>query len=102
MKPTLIATLAAGLLLTFGSAQAQSDPAQVRSWAASCSNCHGTDGRAQPGNETLAGANKDDMLKKLKDFKSGAKPATVMHQLTKGYTDEQLAAIAGYFAAQKK
>ena len=40
--------------------------------------------------------------KKLMDFKSGAKPATIMHQLSKGYTDEQLAAIAGWFAAQKK
>jgi cytochrome c553 len=36
------------------------------------------------------------------DFKSGKKPATIMHQLSKGYTDEQLAALSGYFAAQKK
>ena len=50
----------------------------------------------------VAGANKDEMLKKLMDFKSGAKPATVMHQLAKGYTDEQLAAITAWFAAQKK
>ena len=42
------------------------------------------------------------MLKKLMEFKSGARPATIMHQLSKGYTDEQLAAIAGWFAAQKK
>ena len=27
---------------------------------------------------------------------------TIMHQLAKGYTDEQIVAIAGYFAAQKK
>ena len=93
---------AAALWLAAGTAQAQVDPLQVRSWAASCANCHGTNGQAQPGNETLAGANKDDMLKKLMDFKSGAKPATVMHQLAKGYTDEQLAAISAWFATQKK
>ena len=86
-----------------GWAQAQAlDPLQVRSWAAGCANCHGTNGQAQPGMEALAGANKDDMLKKLLDFKAGRKPATIMHQLSKGYTDEQLAAISAYFAAQKK
>jgi len=36
------------------------------------------------------------------DFKSGKKPATIMHQLSKGYTDEQLAALAAYFASQRK
>ncbi len=95
--------IAAVLLTTAGLSLAQApDAAQVRSWAASCANCHGTDGRAQPGMESLAGANKDDMVKKMLDFKSGRKPATIMHQLAKGYSDEQIVAIAGYFAAQKK
>lgn len=103
MKPSLLPGLAAAVLwLAAGTAQAQVDPLQVRSWAASCANCHGTNGQAQQGNEPLAGVNRDEMLKKLMDFKSGAKPATVMHQLAKGYTDEQLAAISAWFATQKK
>ena len=103
MNPSLLSGLAAAALLAAaGAAHAQTDQLQVRSWAASCANCHGTNGQAQPGNEPLAGANKDEMLKKLMDFKSGGKPATIMHQLAKGYSDEQLAAIAGWFAAQKK
>jgi len=102
MKPFLSAVCATGLLAIAGTAHAQTDVLQVRSWAAACAACHGTNGQAQPGGEPLAGVNKDDMLKKLLDFKSGAKPATIMHQLAKGYTDEQLAAIAGWFAAQKK
>ena len=89
------------LMASAGLTQAQ-DAAQVRSWAASCANCHGTDGRAQPGMESLAGANKDDMVKKMLDFKAGRRPATIMHQLAKGYSDERIVAIAGYFAAQKK
>jgi cytochrome c553 len=36
------------------------------------------------------------------DFKAGRKPATLMHQISKGYTDEQLEQLAGYFAALKK
>ncbi len=91
------------LLLAAGAVQAQAiDPLQVRSWAGACANCHGTNGVAQAGNESLAGVNKDDLLKKMLDFKTGKKPATIMHQLSKGYTDEQLAALAGYFAVQKK
>ncbi|MFM1765371.1 MAG: class I cytochrome c [Limnohabitans sp.] len=105
---TISISRAGGLLIALcvsAMAQAQTtapDPLQVRSWAAGCANCHGTNGRAEPGNESLAGANKDDMVKKMLDFKAGRKPATIMHQLAKGYSDEQIVAIAGYFAAQKK
>lgn len=96
--------LAMGALVAVaGSSFAQSmDPLQLRSLAASCANCHGTMGIAEPGNESLAGANKEDMLKKMMDFKTGKKPATIMHQLSKGYTDEQLSALAGYFSSLKK
>jgi cytochrome c553 len=95
----LAGCLAAFSGLTFAQA---TDPQQLRSWAGACANCHGTNGVAQSGMESLAGVNKDDLLKKMLDFKTGKKPATIMHQLSKGYTDEQLAALAGYFAAQKK
>lgn len=93
--------LAAGALCVMTvSAQAQVN--QVRVWAAACANCHGTEGRALPGMESLAGKDKDEMLQKMLDFKSGRKPATLMHQISKGYSDEQLAQITAYFAAQKK
>jgi len=81
-------------------AHAQVD--QVKVWAAACANCHGTDGRAEPGMVALAGINVDHMTKSLLDFKAGRRPATIMHQISKGYTDDELRAIAAYFAAQKK
>ncbi len=93
--------LGLALASTAGLAMAQ-DALQVRSWAASCANCHGTNGVAQPGMEPLAGLRKEDIASKMLDFKNGRKPATVMHQLAKGYSDEQIQAIAAYFAAQKK
>ena len=93
--------LAAGTLLA-AALGAHAQVNQVKVWAAACANCHGTDGRAEPGAISLAGQNKDDMTQKLLDFKAGKRPATIMHQLAKGYTDEQLTQIAGYFAAQKK
>jgi cytochrome c553 len=92
----------AALLLGLAALGAHAQVSQTRVWAAACANCHGTEGRAQPGIEALAGKDKDEMVQKLMDFKSGRKPATLMHQISKGYTDEQLQAIAAYFAAQKK
>ena len=81
---------------------AQAEVSQVRVWAAACATCHGTMGKAEPGMESLAGMPKDEMLQKMLDFKTGKKPATLMHQLAKGYTDEQLQQLAAHFAALKK
>ncbi len=103
MKTPHILLVATAMVGASGWVQAQPmDPLQVRSMAASCANCHGTQGIAEAGNESLAGVNKDELLKKMLDFKTGKKPATIMHQLSKGYSDEQLAALASYFSALKK
>jgi cytochrome c553 len=99
----LLPTLAAlSLLAATGAAQA-ADPNLARNLAATCANCHGTNGKAVAGSgaDALAGNEKAKTLQKLADFKSGAKPASIMHQIAKGYSDEQLDLIAGYFAAQK-
>ena len=80
-------------------ATAQSEAAQ---WAGTCAMCHGTAGHSVGGNEPLAGMPRDEMVRKFKEFRSGAKPATIMHQISKGYSDAQIDQIAAYFAAQKK
>lgn len=80
------------------------DALYVRSLAANCSNCHGTSGRAVTSSAVpgLAGMPRDYMLRQLQAFRDGSRPATVMHQITKGFTPAQLDHIAGYFAAQAK
>jgi cytochrome c553 len=75
----------------------------ARSLAASCAACHGSEGRSVSKEViALAGLPKEHIVSQMKAFKDGTRPATVMHQLAKGYTDQQIDAIAGYFAAQKK
>jgi cytochrome subunit of sulfide dehydrogenase len=76
----------------------------TRSLAANCSNCHGTDGRTVATSNVpgLAGMPRDYMLRQLQAFRDGTRPATVMHQITKGFTPAQLEQIAAYFAAQPK
>ena len=90
------------LLATAGTAHA-ADPYLARNRAATCANCHGTNGHAVKGSgmDALAGMEKAKILQKLADYKSGDKPASIMHQIAKGYTEAQLDLIAGYFAAQK-
>lgn len=75
----------------------------VKSLAASCANCHGTNGDVAPGSRVpaLAGLNRDYFIAQMQAFKTGARSATVMHQLSKGFSDTQIATLASYFAAQK-
>ncbi len=89
----------AGLALSLIAAGTSADELQVRAMAASCATCHGTGGLAQPGMASLAGQSHADLRQKLFDFKTGKTPATLMHQLAKGYSDEQLDQLASYFAA---
>ena len=73
-----------------------------RNLAASCAICHGTDGYAVSKDMvSLAGLPKDHIVQQMKDFKDGKRPATVMHQLARGYSDAQIEAMAAWFAAQK-
>ncbi len=73
----------------------------ARNLAATCANCHGTNGNARGDMKPLAGMPADKMLALLADFRSGNQPATIMHQISKGYTEEQVKLVAAYFAAQK-
>lgn len=76
----------------------------VRSLAATCANCHGTDGRTTLGSAipALAGMPHDYMLTQFKAFKDGSRPATVMHQISKGITEQQIELIASYFASLQR
>ncbi len=95
----------AGLAFTLGCgvsvAQVQ-DPNAARAIAANCFTCHGTDGVSVGGvPPSLAGRAKTELLQMLRDFRDGKRPATIMHQQAKGYTDAQLELVAGYFANVK-
>lgn len=73
---------------------------RVEALAATCAQCHGTDGRAEAGQPvpSLAGQPHDDLVLKLQAFRAGQKPSTVMGQLVKGLSDEQIVAVARYFS----
>ena len=71
-----------------------------RNLAATCAGCHGPGGVSVGEVASLAGKPRDEIVRKMQEFKSGARTSTVMQQLAKGYTDEQILLLAGWFAAQ--
>ncbi len=79
--------------------QAQ-DAQLARNLAATCANCHGTNGQARGDMKTLAGLSAEKIVALVADYRNGNQPASIMHQISKGYTDAQIRLIAGYFAAQ--
>jgi cytochrome c553 len=94
--------LATALLLAAAPAIAQDT--EARNLASTCAICHGTGGRALPNAPLigLAGMPRDLIASQMRAFRDGSRPATVMHQIAKGYTDAQIDAMAAWFAAQKR
>ncbi len=108
MKIKTVAGLTFSMLCVTLGVQAQgtggAEALYVKSLAATCANCHGTNGKVVEGSRvtSLAGLDKTFLVDQLKAFKAGTRPATVMHQISKGYNDAQVESLAIYFAAQKK
>ena len=115
MKP--LARILAGLAALAASAAFAQQPAPpppefapsnldekgARALASNCAACHGTHGRATPGSSVagLAGRSRDELVQVMAQFKAGGRPATVMHQIAKGYSDAEIAAIADHFSKQR-
>ncbi len=100
MLPAAVAIVLAASAVT-RAVGADTNANTARDIAASCANCHGTDGRSRGVIPSIAGQDKTYLVQQLKDFRDGKRPSTVMQQLVKGYSDAQLEAAAGYLAAQK-
>lgn len=99
----LFFTAIAFVSLVFSLPAYAADPYLDRNLAATCTGCHGPEGKPVPGSviDPLVGMGKEAFLHKLKGFKAGTRSGTIMHQIAKGYTDEQLERIADYYAAKK-
>ena len=97
--PIIIGAAAA---MVAGSVVAQGGDANAaRNLAATCANCHGTNGVSQGVTDSLAGVGKEELVRRMQEYKTGKKPGTIMPQLAKGYTDQQIDLVAGWYAAQK-
>lgn len=103
-KSALALVSTAGVLTAFAAVAGPKEapaPAPVPYFVANCFNCHGTDGKTHGAIPALAGRERAVLEETLKAYKAGTKTATIMQQLAKGYTDEEIAEAANYFARQK-
>lgn len=88
--------LSCALLLATGAAGAQ-ERSRGAVLALTCGGCHGTDGESPGAMPLIAGHDRGYIANAMHEFRSGARPSTVMGRIARGYSDEQIALMAAYF-----
>jgi sulfide dehydrogenase cytochrome subunit len=94
------AGIAALLALLAGAAHGQAAPNGL-ALSLNCSTCHGLDGKGATAVTPLKGLPAATIVQSMKQFKAGERPATIMNRIAKGFSDEEIQAIADYLASQK-
>ena len=102
MQKTFKYALAAGALAFAASSGVSAGGASAVMLSDTCAGCHGTDGASGgPATPTIAGISNDYFVEIMQGFASGDIPSTIMGRIAKGYTEDEIAAMAGYFSKQK-
>lgn len=100
MRATGTVTAAALVSTWIGTASA-AGPADAPAGAASCSGCHAASRSVETTVPRLIGRNPADVVAAMTAFKSGQLPSTVMDRVAKGFSDDEIKAIAAWYGAQK-
>ena len=101
-KSMKLAFLTGALALGLSSTVSAGDPASASMLANTCAGCHGTNGNSVgPASPSIAQMEKIAFVETMKAFQSGDMYSTIMGRIAKGYTDEEIEAMAGFFAGQK-
>jgi sulfide dehydrogenase cytochrome subunit len=84
-----------GLLAAAAASAAEPPPG-----ATSCSGCHPPTASAETRVPPLRGQNAAEIVAAMEAFRSGERPSTVMQRIAKGFSDNEIRAIAAWLAAQ--
>ena len=76
------------------------DAADAPPGASSCSGCHAASKTVDTAVPTLSGRKPAELVIAMREFKSGARPGTVMGRIAKGFSEPEIEAIAAWFGAQ--
>ena len=98
-----VAALSGALFCGAGAAAGSNTDLSVRTLAASCAACHGTDGHAVRGTAMppLAGLSQQYFLKQMQAYRDGTRAAPLMQQIARGFDAAQSEALAAYFELQR-
>ncbi len=66
----------------------------------SCTGCHAAKPIPNSVIPRIAGRKADDIVKFMREYRSGTWSSSVMGRIAKGFDDQQIDAIAAWFAAQ--
>ena len=100
MNTTRIVTVAALAFTLLGSAS-EAGAADAPPGAMSCSGCHPAGRGVDASVPRLIGRDPADIVTAMQGFKSGQRPSTVMDRIAKGFSDDEVKAIAAWYGAQK-
>jgi cytochrome c553 len=95
MRRVVAAAIASVAIAAAGVAAAEPPPG-----AAACTGCHPASARGSSPVVRLGGLDRAAIVQAMQDFRSGRRAATVMDRIAKGFTDEEIQAIAAWYAAQ--
>ena len=70
--------------------------------AQTCVTCHGPEGQSQGAIPSLATLSSADLRTALQAFRAETRTSTVMHRIAKGLNEDDMAAVAAYFATLPK
>ena len=65
-----------------------------------CAGCHGTRGQSAEPMPIIAGLPAKYLAETLSNYRSDRRPSTIMGRLARGYSDEEIDAMAEFFASQ--
>jgi sulfide dehydrogenase cytochrome subunit len=99
--PAAVAGMAIGCF-AMGSAGAAEAVLGGPPGASSCSGCHAASAAVQTPVPPLTGLPAAHTVMAMQAFRDGTRPATVMDRIAKGFSDAETAAIAAWYAGQKR
>ena len=96
-----MAKVVAAVIGSLGIVAAVVASAEPPAGAASCTGCHPSSSRVTSPVPRLSGLDRAAIVRAMQDFRSGQRTGTVMDRIAKGFTDEEIQAIAAWYATQR-
>ena len=99
MKAAGLAVAAACVFsMAHGAGAATSEPP---AGAAACSACHATSAKTETPVPQLVGRKPDDIVAAMQAYRSGGRSTTVMDRIAKGFSEDEIRAMADWLGAQR-
>src|SRR3954471_15379954 len=95
--------MAIGVCLAFAALRADAADAPggvAPPGASSCSGCHAGSAAVETPVPRLAGLPAARIAEAMRAFRAGTRPGTIMPRLAKGFSDDEIAALAAWYEAQ--